>query len=420
MMLRIMICFSYTFHLAQVVFTWILLLVFASAKAQSFVQPSSAQWQEDLQYLSKIIKTKHFKPFHTISEAVFDASISQLYAQIPSLEPYQIMLAFEKIGASIGDGHTWVSNRFQQNPYHFYPVFFRCFDDDFRIVAIDTSLKKYLGYKVIRVENKPIREVISILDEFIPKNENKFYQQYWEGDWLRNAEALYYSNISKSKTGINYTLQNDSGEEKNIALNLTQSQQTLKLQWAYPRLNYMNNHQESIWFQWLNDKKTFYIKMNHYPSKSEMKKLSTKILTEIAKNTIEKLIFDFRMNGGGDMKVGLILIESLAHAKIHQRAKVYAITGDHTFSAAMANAFHLREKMQAQVVGEPPTNRPNCYTENTFFELPHSKIQISVSTQYYQFQKDGSAEMKMDKLILRNFRAFQTGKDEVLDWILSN
>lgn len=85
----------------------------------------------------------------------------------------------------------------------------------------------------------------------------------------------------------------------------------------------------------------------------------------------------------------------------------------------MANAFHLQEKMQALTVGEPPSNRPNCYTENAFFQLPYSKIQLSVSTRFYQFQQDDNPEMKLDKRFERKFKAFQAGKDEVMEWIMN-
>lgn len=235
-----------------------------------------------------------------------------LNQQIPKLTSYQIALEFEKIGGSIGDGHTWVSDRFKLNSYHYYPIYLRWFEDELRIVAVESNLKEVLGWKVIKIENHLLTDATQKVDSFIPKNENKYYQQYWEGEWLRNAEALYYLGITTSLNQANFTLQNDLGEEKTILLKINLEIKSHNFQWAYPQLDYMTRNQEAIWYQSFNDKKNFYIKINYYPSKTEMKKVSDKILEELQLNKYEKLIFDFRMNGGGDMTTGLVLIDKLA------------------------------------------------------------------------------------------------------------
>ncbi|MBT8079588.1 MAG: hypothetical protein KJO31_13505, partial [Gammaproteobacteria bacterium] len=64
------------------------------------------QWKADLQQISASIKEIHFKPFHVLPEAEFDAAVQDLGERIPELSDTEIVVAMAQLIAKLRDGHT--------------------------------------------------------------------------------------------------------------------------------------------------------------------------------------------------------------------------------------------------------------------------------------------------------------------------
>ena len=62
--------------------------------------------------------------------------------------------------------------------------------------------------------------------------------------------------------------------------------------------------------------------------------------------------------------------------------------------------------------------RPNGYSESYSFTLPNSKINASVSTEYYSFQNGDSDEVSLDIYFNPNFDLLKIGRDEIIEWIV--
>ena len=60
------------------------------------------------------------------------------------------------------------------------------------------------------------------------------------------------------------------------------------------------------------------------------------------------------------------------------------ITGRATFSACQNLVNHLDRATNAIFVGEPAGSRPNFTGEDTWVELPWSKLRVSISARYWQ------------------------------------
>ena len=75
--------------------------VAASARALS-----DQEWCGDLQQLSSAIKEIHFKPFHNVPEADFDAAIEELEARVPHMSDAEVIVGMAEIVAQLRDGHT--------------------------------------------------------------------------------------------------------------------------------------------------------------------------------------------------------------------------------------------------------------------------------------------------------------------------
>src|SRR4028119_1324768 len=77
--------------------TLILLFAFAhTAQVYSQVKsnansPTKEQWQKDLQYLAKELPQRHKNAFHTVGKEHFERAVSELNADIPSLQEHEIL-----------------------------------------------------------------------------------------------------------------------------------------------------------------------------------------------------------------------------------------------------------------------------------------------------------------------------------------
>src|SRR5450759_1360487 len=77
------------------------------ARAQNAL--TAAQWREDLKSLADRIPRSHRNAFHSISQASFLAAVADIDRRIPSLSDHEVMVAFARLVAMLGDGHSRVS-----------------------------------------------------------------------------------------------------------------------------------------------------------------------------------------------------------------------------------------------------------------------------------------------------------------------
>lgn len=402
-----------------------------SQSAVDISQLTKERWQEDLRSLSAIIKIKHKNAFHFCSEERFDKAVNDLNKQIPSLEPHQVLTGFVRISAMIGDGHTLV---IPYRHFSYFPVLLFWFGNDLRIINTTAEYKDVLGCKIVKIDGMDIKEAAGKTDSLTPQNENKYLLLNYSQFWLRTADVLHALGITKQKTQAIFTVQDDAGNEKQILFKAVSSAQYKELKSgmlsAYssvPAFITLNNYpipstdDPAPRYEIINNGKALCIYFYTYPAdKNVLKEFSKNIRKEIEEKKINTLIIDVRQNAGGDFTKGYILIDELEKTGIHQTGKVYVITSRRTFSAAMCNAADFKKKLNATIVGEPPSNRPNGYSESGIYSLPHSKIMQVVSIKYYTYQEEDTPELKVDKLIVPDFILYKAGRDPVMEWILSN
>jgi hypothetical protein len=86
----------------------------------------------------------------------------------------------------------------------------------------------------------------------------------------------------------------------------------------------------------------------------------------------------------------------------------------------MVNSIDFKKKTNAIIVGEPPGEKPNSYSENDEMKLPNSKLAISYSTRYYKFLDEDVEAFQPDVRIDPNWEDYKKGRDGVMDWIISS
>lgn len=96
-------------------------------------------------------------------------------------------------------------------------------------------------------------------------------------------------------------------------------------------------------------------------------------------------ISDYMLFGGVDIRNGGNLVsyrDEITPNKHVENAfdgKVYVLTSQYTFSSAMDFATVIQDNGIGKVIGETPGNMPTAYGDKLSFQLPESKLVLSVS-----------------------------------------
>ena len=100
-------------------------------------------------------------------------------------------------------------------------------------------------------------------------------------------------------------------------------------------------------------------------------------------------------------------------------AHTSVIIGRDTFSSALLNAYAIKNKTKAVLVGEPSGGKPNCYGEVESFKLENSKVEICYSSKYYKLIKnDRILSLFPDVERVVTFRDYIEKRDPCLEYIL--
>lgn len=408
----------------------------ATAQAQKASDNSTlskTQWREDLQYLARELPKRHKNLYHNVSREQFEKSVKELDAAIPTLEDYQIAVRMLQITAKIGDGHTGVVMPawFKVLPLRLY-----WFGDQLRVTHAADSYREALGARVIKIGGLGIKEVkqrliATVLSEVESKNE--WYVLSVSASWMSSPEVLQTIGIAPNIERIPFTFETDAGKQFTLevaSLNRTVDAKTGVARLTVPMRSaakeeplYRQKPNEEFWYVYLPDSNTVYVNFRRYPKCGLLGGCQEfdDLMKLVDERGAARLIFDLRANGGGDStKVRRSLIPLIQkRAAINQKGRLFVITGRRTFSAALWNAVDFKKQTNAIIVGEPPGEQPNSYSENDEMTLPNSRLVVSYSTKYYQFLDENVPAFMPDKLIAPDWESYKAGRDPVMEWILS-
>ncbi|MCX2718100.1 hypothetical protein [Lentiprolixibacter aurantiacus] len=377
---------------------------------------SREQWIEDLEFLENTLNKKHKNVNHRISKEELASKFSALKSNLDDLNSRQKLIEIIKLTSSIGDGHTSIRSF---DIFNYLPIHVKWFGKDLRVIYAKNSLSDIVGFKIVAMGKYKVSEVQERINVMTPQAENRYMLIQWGQQWMRNADVLKHLGISDSNSGIDLLLENTEGAlvKKHIPAMITDALKKEKWIGVYePQPLYMQNPGFALSSVILDD--ALYLNFRSYPSKKEIKSLSDELINTLSnQKNLSKLIVDFRVNGGGDFNIGRFLIEKLKKSSSLDNAKVYVITGRRTYSAAMVNALDFKKELGALIIGEPPMQRPNGYSESYPFTLPNSRIKATVSIENYTFQEGDTDEVILDKYFIPNYDLLKSGRDEILEWI---
>jgi hypothetical protein len=405
--------------LALVLVLFAAALCFAQAPKQSDtnLQLTAQQWQQDLQYLAKELQARHKNAFHTVSREQFEKSVADLSAQIPNLQPHEIVVGFMRILASVGDAHTGLSG--YGSGFHFFPLNVYWFGKELRVTRIASAYKRGAGARVVQIGDLKIDDVARRIDRVVA-HENDYWVRQLDASFMPHAEILQALKIISDLKAARWTFEDSEGTRFSLDIQTVSADE--KPDWVSASSEsplYRQRPDEQFWFTYLPEAQTMYVNFQGYRDAFESR--ADELLASIKENSPKRLVIDLRQNRGGDFtKVRKLLLPGLKqNSLLRKPGALFIVTGRATQSAAVVNAIDFRKQMNAIIVGEPTGGRPNGYSEHGDFKLPNSHLVVSYSSRYYKFQDQDTPAVMPDKLIEPDWDSYKAGRDPVMEWILA-
>jgi hypothetical protein len=251
----------------------------------------------------------------------------------------------------------------------------------------------------------------------LSKQENEWYVLQNSAAVMMRPEILKAIGITTSLDAADLVFEDDAGQQS--TLHIAAIPTDTKITWSRASatvLLYQQNPLEDFPFVYLADLNAVYVNFRKY---NNLAQNVNNLFDFIEQNKASRLIIDLRQNQGGDFtKVRRQLIPKITeNTALNQKENLFVITGRRTFSAAMTNAIDFKKQTNATIIGEPPGERPNSWSENDEFTLPNSKLMVSYSTKYYKFLEEDVTAFEPDVRVDPNWNDFKSGKDGVMEMI---
>jgi len=384
-----------TIHQLFICMAFVASIVILNAQQQT----TTKDFQDDLRFLQQTVHKSYPFLFKKVTQETWDAEVEKFYNQIPNLEVHEIKVGLARMVSSFQYGHTQIpfstlaeEGVLAVNLYHF--------QDGIYVEGVQKGNEKALGAKLLKVANMPIEEALAAIRPVVPVENDQYFKAY--GLRFLTVPAVLHAQgvISWLANEVPVTLEKD-GEIfeytfRSIPLNQLSRDYGFTIpneEWVSVRNQantplYLKHLNEKLYFfEYLADTKTVYVRQSSVFNDEEetLADFYTRLFEFIDTNEVAKLVYDVRLNGGGNNYNNKKLIQSiLARPGLNQRGKFFYIIGRNTFSAAQNLTNEIENYTEAIFVGEPTSENKNFYGDARKVRLPNSGINAYLSFAWWQ------------------------------------
>lgn len=397
---------------------------------------TAADWQADLRFLQQTVHKDYAFLFKNISATQFDASVEQLYKEMPSLQEHERLAGLARIVASFKYGHTDIGWRESPVKYHVAPLNFYWFSDGVYVEGTNKDNAAVLGAKLLNVEGVPVQQALASVKWLVPVENDQYFKGYGL-DFLVIPEALHAQKVSKAlKNTITYTFEKE-GKTFDYTINaldafrlprsygfIRKGSGWLTIRDTSVTPNYLKNLENIYYYEYLPASKTVYVRHSQVQDdpKEAIPAFYKKVFAFIEQNDVEKLVLDVRLNGGGNNYKNKPIVTGIIESKkINQPGKFFVIIGRRTFSACQNLVNELSNYTNALFVGEPTAENVNFYGDNRRIELPNTKTPVFLSFAWWQDkpQWENAPWLAPHVAVDMSFTEYRSNKDPMLETCLA-
>lgn len=353
-------------------------------------------WRTDLAYLKDLAEKRHANLFHSMSMAKWLKATSDLDFQIPEMSDAEVIIAFTRLLALVGDGHTSLYPPMQgPMAMHLLPIWPYAMGKYWVIASADPDHADLLGAKILMVNGHEARSDSEGLTSLTPRD--NAMTPLWLGSYVMQIAEGATGAYGKPSNDITLDLEMADGSRHTVKLQGRSAVRNPTLPWAPPGWPtvadkaplplWLARHQEAFWFEDLKDKDAVYAQVNQVNDSPQLSyaDFAEKLGKHLRASGAKRLILDLRLNNGGNATLNWSFVRQLVLSQnIDHKGGLFVITGRRTFSAAQSLLTMLEQQMQPLFVGEPAGARPAFFGESWPFNLPWSGLSGSISNEWHQ------------------------------------
>ena len=382
---------------------------------------------KDLDVLEITIKEKHTDFDHKYSETDFNNDLEVLKGKLSSLDSEAFSFEIMKICAKFGDTATraFLDTNRKGNLYYL-PLELSDFEEGLIVTEINIENEVYLGWKLVKIEDTSIDNVISTLSAYYG-GESNYYSEYAAKNSIPFWNMLNNAKIVSSKD-VKLTLAKlDDSEQKVVTLTAEKSSdidetKNQKVSYTLPT-EYIakkdsKGNEVSSYYEYKLIDNVLYIQFNicnSDPDKS-MESFVKTLNPYLTSKVYKKVVVDFRYNTGtGDYTSGALLYSALKNFK-NDGGEVYCLIGKYTQGHAIGALLQIREMCNATIVGTPTIYTTFYYSGKYYFTLPNSVMMITYPTTTTKFIDGNNLGSVIPNVTVKNsYVDYSKGIDTILE-----
>lgn len=401
---------------------------------------SKSEIKEDIDFLIKTMEDVHPNLYSNFPEKNFDSAIEFEFNEIKNpISAAEIFTTFEPILSKLNDGHTGirVPNDFIKSLKETKNLFGIIAElKDGKINFLNASIPNALEYKnceIISINGESTEQIYNQMINYISGTNlnyreiilNKNFVAYYHLE--HPFEKVYKIKIKTTENKIKELII-PSVDTKTYENLYSTEKSVQKKDFSYKQLN----------------ETTVCLTFNSFSDFDKFQLFLDDMFKEIKTNSIDNLIIDIRENGGGNSRLGDLLIESIYNKPFSQTSRseikisneilnyytkifkdrsisdedikkqidqnkaflgknyptqnpitrnyldnsvfngnVYVLTSDNTFSSATMFAATIKDYNIGQIIGEETGGLATHFGDLYTFTLPNSNLNAYVSHKYF-------------------------------------
>ena len=393
--------------------------------------PTKQQWKDDVIHLQKVVHEEYPFLFKKTTVEQFDNQVEELMANIDRYQEHEIKVGFARLVSSFEYGHTSLWLRPKEHGVHLMPFNLYQFEDGVFVQGVHKDYKESLGAKVVAIESKPIHQVLKAIKPVVPSENDQFFKAHGLY-YLAMPEVLHAQGVTEElKETITLTLEkNDTPFEVTFqAFDFGDNPKTYGFLlegdiWLDARKQeqtplWLKDLDKIYYFEHLSAHNAVYVRHSQIRNDQEesIEQFYGRLFDFIEEKQVDKLILDYRLNGGGNNYLNKPVLTGLLKSRVNEKGRLFVVLGRRTYSACQNLVNELDNYTEAIFVGEPTAENINFYGDNRTVELPNSKINVRLSFAWWQDkpQWENADWLAPDLAVDLSFKDYVENQDPVLE-----
>jgi hypothetical protein len=394
---------------------------FVRPRPSAHPEPASTRdgrWRQDLEYLAANLTRLHANAFHTVPRPVFEDQVRALLDSIPRLDDHEVLVRMAGIVASVGDAHTSMgaSSRGAAR----LPIMFRWFSDGLYVTAAVRAFEHLAKAEILSIEGTQVGRALGTIGAVV-SHENEVGLRVAGTGYLRNVDVLHALGLIQRRDSASLTFRTVDGDT--TVVRLPALGEIPRDEWTVPTIEqplYWQRLGEPFWDDTLDSGRTLYVRYRRCTDPWGFWGFARRIGRKLEDARLQRLIIDFRGNGGGNSwQFTYLLLGKIRRSRLNDRGRLFGLVDEATFSSAALNAAELRRETAAILVGQSASGRATGYGNVRAFTLPNSGFTVWYASAYFPPDPElgGEGSLKPDMEVPLSSAAYFGGLDRALDTI---